>query len=123
MSKQSDYAINTDVKFPQGVKFDIGDVINANAHKWFNQTLVKVNDSVVRLGVLEGEFHFHKHDSEDELFYVLEGNLFLDIDGVTHELRPGQGFVVPKGVLHRTRAPDRVIVLMMADASVAPTGD
>jgi len=117
------YNIKTDVKYPPLAKLDIKDVIEANADKWFNQTLVKINDSVLRLGVLEGEFHFHKHDEEDELFYVIEGNLLLDVDDETHELGPGQGFVVPKGAIHRTRAPSRVVVLMAASAGVVPTGD
>ena len=123
MSEATKYNIKTDVKYPPLSKFDIKDVIDANMDKWFNQTLVQINDSVLRLGVLEGEFHFHKHDDEDELFYVVEGNLLLDVDDETHELGPGQGFVVPKGVVHRTRAPSRVVVLMAASAGVVPTGD
>ena len=123
MSEKTNYCIKTDIKYPPMTKFDINDVVNANQDKWFNQTLVQINDSVLRLGVFEGEFHFHKHDEEDELFYVVEGNLFLDVENATHELGPGQGFVVPKGVTHRTRAPSRVIVLMSANAGVVPTGD
>lgn len=117
------YTIKTDVKYPAMTKFDIADVIAANTDKWFNQTLVQVNDSVVRLGLLNGEFHWHKHEREDELFYVLDGVLLLDIGDQTHELAAGQGFVVPKGVMHRTRAPKPVKVLMMARAGVVPTGD
>lgn len=123
MSDHPQYNIKTDIKYPHLTKFDIGDVLGANNDHWFNQTLVKVNDSVVRLGRLEGEFHWHKHDNEDELFYVLEGELFLDLENETHPLTAGQGFVVPKGVKHRTRAPSPAIVLMMAGANVAPTGD
>lgn len=123
MNEKTAYNIKTDVKYPSLTKFDIKDVIDANKDKWFNQTLVQVNDSVVRLGVLEGEFHWHKHDDEDELFYVLEGSLKLDLEGATHDLGPGQGYVVPKGVMHRTRAAERVIVLMIASSGVEPTGD
>lgn len=123
MSETTKYNIRTDVKFPALVKFDIQDVIDACEDKWFNQTLVKVNDSVLRLGVLEGEFHWHKHDEEDELFYVVDGKLLIDVKEETHELRSGQGYVVPKGVMHRTRAPERVVVLMMASSGVTPTGD
>ncbi len=123
MSDQTTYHIRTDVKYPAMTKFDIADVIGANKEKWFNQTLVEVNDSVVRLGVLEGAFHFHKHDDEDELFYVLDGKLLLDVENETHELTAGQGYVVPKGVVHRTRAPEKVVVLMTASAGVRPTGD
>ena len=117
------YNIRTDVKYPAMAKFDIADVIAQNTDPWFNQTLVQVNDSVVRLGLLHGEFHWHKHDNEDELFFVLDGELLLDIDDTTHVLRAGQGFTVTKGVRHRTRAPTPVKVLMMALAGVVPTGD
>lgn len=117
------YNIRTDIKYPAGATFDIKEVIDANDEPWFNQTLVQVNDSVLRLGLLHGEFHWHKHDDEDELFFVLKGDLLLDIGEETHTLGPGQGFVVPKGELHRTRALQPVQVLMMATAGVVPTGD
>ena len=97
-------------------------------HKWYNQTLCKVNDSVVRLGVVEGEYHWHKHDQDDEFFYVVEGKLLIDVQqsGIQErsiELAPRQGFVVPKGVMHRTRAPERTVVLMFENAGVLPTGN
>jgi len=118
------YNIHTDVKYPQGMPFDVADVIAANEHPWFNQTLVQVNDSVVRLGLLHGEFHWHHHSDEDELFFVLQGQLLLDVEGQgTHTLGPGQGYCVPRGVEHRTRAAEPVQVLMMALAGVVPTGD
>lgn len=96
--------------------------------KWYNQTLCQVNDSVVRLGVVEGEYHWHKHDEEDEFFYVVEGKLLIDIEktngieGRTVELTPGQGFVVPKSVVHRTRALQRTVILMVENAGIIPTG-
>jgi mannose-6-phosphate isomerase-like protein (cupin superfamily) len=105
------------------------DVIDTNAlaascqHKWYNQTLCKVNDSVVRLGVVAGEYHWHKHDADDEFFYVAEGELLIDLGDRTVSLGPGQGFVVPKGVTHRTRAPKRTVMLMVENAGIIPTGD
>jgi mannose-6-phosphate isomerase-like protein (cupin superfamily) len=96
---------------------------DANTYKWFNQTLCRVNDSVVRLGVVEGEYHWHKHDADDEFFYVVEGALLIDLEGRTVELAPRQGFVVPKGVLHRTRAPRRTVILMVENAGIIPTGN
>jgi len=104
--------------------------------RWFNQTLCKVNDSVVRVGIIEGEYHWHKHDHDDEFFFVVDGKLLIDLedrspdqesfaDGVpgrTVELAPGQGFVVPKTVVHRTRAPQRTIILMVENAGIIPTG-
>jgi mannose-6-phosphate isomerase-like protein (cupin superfamily) len=92
-------------------------------YQWYNQTLCKVNDSIVRLGVIQGEYHWHKHDQEDEFFYVVEGQLLIDLEDKTVELSPRQGFVVPKGVMHRTRALQRTVILMMENAGIIPTGD
>lgn len=96
---------------------------DACTYKWYNQTLCQVNGSVVRLGVVQGEYHWHKHDNDDEFFYVVEGKLLIDLEGHTMELGPRQGTVVPKGVLHRTRAPQRTVILMVENAGIIPTGN
>jgi mannose-6-phosphate isomerase-like protein (cupin superfamily) len=123
MNDQQDYNINLDIKFGSLELIDIPSLIDATKERWSNQTLIKVNDSVVRLGVLHGEFHWHKHDREDEFFFVLSGRLMVDLEGETVALSPHQGFMVPKGVVHRTRAPERTAVLMVEQAWVKPTGD
>lgn len=117
------YAIHTDVKHQPLELLDIGRLADECAEPWWNQTLCRVNDCVARLGVLHGEFHWHQHEREDELFYVVEGKLLLDLEDRTVELGPRQGMVVPRGVVHRTRAPERTVVLMVEAASVVPTGD
>ena len=96
---------------------------DACTYKWYNQTLCQVNGSVVRLGVVQGEYHWHKHDDDDEFFYVVEGKLLIDLEGRTIELSPRQGTVVPKGVLHRTRALQRTVILMVENAGIIPTGN
>ena len=96
---------------------------DACTYKWYNQTLCQVNQSVLRLGVVEGEYHWHKHDADDEFFYVVEGRFLIDLEGRTVELAPRQGFVVPKGVLHRTRALERTVILMVENAGITPEGD
>ncbi|HNW42878.1 MAG TPA: cupin domain-containing protein [Elusimicrobiales bacterium] len=83
----------------------------------------KNSHCVVRLGIFDGEFHWHKHDAEDELFYVLEGRLLLDLEGQTLELLPNQGYTVPRTVLHRTRAREKTVVLMVEKNTVNPKGD
>ena len=95
----------------------------ACTYKWYNQTLCQVNDSVVRLGVIEGEYHWHKHDDDDEFFYVIEGRLLIDLEGRTVELAPRQGMVIPKGVRHCTRAPERTVILMFENKGIVPTGN
>jgi homogentisate 1,2-dioxygenase len=110
---------------------DVHAVPGANDFKWFNQTLCRVNDSVVRMAAIEGEYHWHKHDEDDEFFYVVDGELLIDIEGKsgtgvesrTVALRPGQGLVVPRTVLHRTRAPRRTTILMVENAGIIPTGN
>ena len=96
---------------------------DACTHKWYNQTLAQVNESVVRMAVIEGEYHWHKHDEDDEFFYVVEGMLLIDLEGRTMELAAGQGTVIPKGVVHRTRAPKRTVILMVENKGIIPTGD
>ena len=117
------YDIHTDVKYAPLELVEAGRLADECAQPWWNQTLSKVNDAVVRLGVFLGEFHWHKHDREDEFFYVVEGRLLLDLEGRTVTLEPRQGLMVPKGVLHRTRAQTRTVVLMVEAATVKPTGD
>ena len=102
---------------------DVPALVEACTDRWYNQTLCQVNDAVVRLGVMQGEYHWHKHDLEDEFFYVVEGWFLIDLEDLTVELAPGHGFVVPRGVTHRTRAPERTVVLMVENAGVVPTGD
>lgn len=117
----TDYDINLDVKFKQLELFDVLEFAGQQ-NPWWNQTLCQVNDSVVRLGVLEGDFHWHKHDNEDEFFYVLEGKLDIEYEGGKAELNPGQGIVIPRGVMHCPHAIGRTVVLMVEPATVIPTG-
>ena len=117
------YATYLDVRFPALSLVDVPVLVDACKDRWYNQTLCKVNDSVVRLGVMQGEYHWHKHDNDDEFFFVLEGHFIIDLEGRSVDLRQQQGFVVPKGVLHRTRAPERAIILMVETAAIVPTGD
>jgi hypothetical protein len=123
MPPQQPYSINLKPKFSPLELIDVQTLADACKETWFNQTLCRVNDCVVRLGVLHGEFHWHKHDREDEFFYVVDGHLLIDLEGRTVELAPKQGLTVPKGVEHRTRAPQRCVVLMIEGAGVVPTGD
>ena len=119
----TEYHIHTEVGFEPLELIDVQKLVADCEVDWFNQTLTRVNDCVVRLGILKGEFHWHKHDEEDEFFLVVEGKLLIDIDDRTIELGPRQGFTVPRGVEHRTRAPDRTVILMFEGAGVVPTGD
>ena len=117
------YATFLDVKLPPLSVVDVPALVSACTHPWYNQTLCRVNDSVVRLGVLQGEYHWHKHENDDEFFFVLDGHFIVDLEDRSVDLQKHEGFVVPKGVVHRTRAPDRTVILMVETSSIVPTGD
>jgi cupin superfamily acireductone dioxygenase involved in methionine salvage len=117
------YATYLNIRYPALALVDVPDLVASCNDRWYNQTLCQVNDSVIRLGVMQGEYHWHKHDNDDEFFFVLEGRFLIDLEGRSIELHPRQGFVVPKGVLHRTRAPERAVILMVENAGIVPTGD
>ena len=123
MGDQEPYSMHLDARYAALELIDIQELVEASTDPWYNQTLCQVNDCVVRLGVVQGEFHWHKHDNEDEFFYVVEGSFVIDLEDRTVELTPRQGFTVPKGVMHRPRAPERTVILMIEGAGVAPTGD
>jgi mannose-6-phosphate isomerase-like protein (cupin superfamily) len=118
-----EYNINLDVRFDALERIDIPTIVAECTEQWFNQTLTKVNDSVVRIGIVEGEFHWHKHDNDDEFFFVLEGQLLIDLEDRTIELNPQQGVTIPKGMMHRPRAPKKTVMLMMETSAIQPTGD
>jgi mannose-6-phosphate isomerase-like protein (cupin superfamily) len=117
------YATHLNVLCPPLELVDVPALVSACTDRWYNQTLCQVNDSVVRLGVIQGEYHWHSHERDDEFFFVVEGRLLIDLEGRTVELGPRQGFVVPRGVRHRTRAPEKTVILMVEPAGIVPTGD
>jgi len=117
------YVTHLDVRFPPLERIDVPALVRACTDQWYNQTLCRVNESVVRLGVVQGEYHWHKHDEDDEFFYVVEGRFLIDLPDRMVELGPGQGVVVPKGTMHRPRAPERTVILMVETAAIVPTGD
>ena len=117
------YATHLNILFPHLEEIDVLALARDVKDQWYNQTLCQVNGSVIRLGVMQGEYHWHKHDNDDEFFFCLQGELLVDLEGRTITLRPQQGVVVPRGVLHRTRAPRRCVILMVENVGIVPTGD
>ena len=118
------YDTHLDIRYGPLELVDIQSLVDGCTHPWYNQTLCKVNDSVVRLGVVQGEYHWHQHDHEDEFFYVVAGPLYIEVEGgPSVALEPGQAFTVPRGIVHRTRAPEKTTMLMFEGSGVRPTGD
>jgi len=123
MPNQYNYSTYLDIKYKNFEVIDVPEIVKNCKDKWYNQTLTKVNDSVVRIGIVEGEYHWHKHENDDEFFFVLEGKLFVDLEDKTIELNPQQGVTISKGVTHRTRAPKKTVMLMVETSKIQPTGD
>ncbi|HTY58531.1 MAG TPA: cupin domain-containing protein [Bacteroidota bacterium] len=123
MGKEYPYVTKLDVRFRHLEVIDIPAIVKQVKDRWYNETLTKVNGSVVRVGIVQGEYHWHKHDNDDEFFFVLEGKLYVDLEGRSIELGPGQGVTVPKGITHRTRAPGKTVMLMVETSAIEPTGD
>jgi mannose-6-phosphate isomerase-like protein (cupin superfamily) len=122
MSEKYDYNINLDIKYKHLELIDVPSIIAKCTEKWFNQALTQVNDSVVRIGIVQGEFHWHKHDNDDEFFFVLEGKLLIDLEDRTIELGSNQGVTISKGVMHRPRAPQKTVMLMVETSAIESTG-
>ena len=117
------YATHLDIKFAPLSVVDVPALVAECKERWYNQTLCRVNDSVIRLGVMQGEYHWHKHDKDDEFFFVLDGHFIIDLENRSIDLQRFEGFVVPRGVVHRTRAPERAVILMAESSAIVPTGD
>ena len=122
MSEKYPYNQRMDIKFDHQERNDVPKIIQECKDTWYNQTLTKVNGSVFRIGIVEGEYHWHRHDQEDEFFFVLEGMLLVDIEDRTFELGPHEGITVSKGLLHRTRAPHKTVMLMVETDTIDPLG-
>ena len=123
MKSEYPYTTNLEIKYDHLQVIDIPAIVSDCRDQWFNQSLTLVNDSVVRLGIIQGEYHWHKHDRDDEFFFVIAGELCIDFEDRKIVLKPQQGLTVTKGIMHRTRAIERTIILMIETKSIAPTGD
>ena len=123
MLEQYNYVTKLDIKFGHLEKIDVNQIVRECKDKWFNQSLTELNSSAVRLGIVEGEYHWHKHDNDDEFFFVLDGQLFIDLEDKTIVLNPNEGATITKGVMHKTRAPKKTVMLMVETREIVPTGD
>jgi len=123
MPKKYKYNQRMDIKYKHQEVIDVPQIVEECKENWFNQTLTKVNDSVARIGIVEGEYHWHKHEDDDEFFFVLSGKLYIDLEDRTIELNPNQGTTISKGVLHRPRAPKKTVMLMVETDAIDPIGN
>ena len=123
MTDKPNYNFNMDLKYDYLQKISVPEIVENNKEKWMNQSLCKVNDSVLRLGIFEGEFHWHKHDDDDEAFFILNGSLEIETEKGNFHLNEQEGVCIPKGVQHRPIAKKKTIVLMVENLGIKPAGD
>ena len=123
MAEKTDYILKMDIKYDYLQKIDVPDIVKNCKAKWFNQSLCLVNGSVLRLGIFEGEFHMHKHEHDDEVFFVLNGSIVIETEKGNFTLKEQEGVCIPKGILHRPIAKEKAIVLMIENQGIKPTGD
>lgn len=123
MSDTYPYVTRLDIAFEHLSRIDVNQLVADCTDKWFNMMLTQVNDSVIRLGIVEGEYHWHKHDNDDEFFFILSGQLLIDLEERTIELNPFQGVTITRGIRHRPRAPKKTVMLMVETSAIQPTGD
>jgi len=121
---EQDYAIHYEPLFTTLQTMDVQALIDRVEEPWYNQTLIQIGEVLVRLGVMQGEFHWHSHAEQDEFFFVLDGLFRIELDDADAvELGPRQAFSVPAGMRHRLVVPIRSAVLMIEKAGVVATGD
>jgi mannose-6-phosphate isomerase-like protein (cupin superfamily) len=98
------YIVRLDLQFPYLNRSDAPGLVDAATDIWFSERLCRVKGSVGRLGATYGEARWHTHELEDEFVYCMEGEFLIEFYDRTITLHARQGFVIPKGVVHRTRA-------------------
>jgi mannose-6-phosphate isomerase-like protein (cupin superfamily) len=91
--------------------------------QWSPKIVAELNGQHVKLAKLEGEFEWHHHDNEDELFFVIKGNLLVHFRDRTIELGPGEMLVIPKGVEHKPEAHEEVHLAFFEPAGTLNTGE
>ena len=90
---------------------------------WSPKVIGRVNDQYIKIAKVLGEFVWHKHDDEDELFYIVKGRLRIEYEAHTALLEAGQFTIVPKAVMHRPVAPEECWLVLIEPVATKHTGD
>lgn len=104
-------------------KVNIADKFSQFSQYWTPHIIGELNNQHVKIAKVKGDFVSHKHDKEDELFFVVHGTLFMELETETIQLNPGELIIIPKGTLHRPYAPDEAHILLFEPATTLNTGD
>jgi mannose-6-phosphate isomerase-like protein (cupin superfamily) len=104
-------------------KVNLSEKLKTFDEYWSPKIVGELNNQMVKIAKLKGEFVMHQHEQEDELFYVIAGQLFIEMEAKTIELNAGEFVIIPKGVLHKPYAPEEVSIMLFEPASTLNTGD
>lgn len=104
-------------------KVNIHEKLNLFSDHWNPRVIGELNGQQVKAVKLMGEFHFHHHDHEDELFFVIKGTLKMEFSDKTVVINPGEFIIVPRGVEHKPVADEEVELLLFEPASTLNTGN
>lgn len=104
-------------------KVNLQEKLNTFSEHWTPKVIGELNHQHVKIAKFKGEFVMHHHEQEDELFYVIAGQLFIELSDKILELHPGEFVIIPKGVAHKPYAPEEVSVLLFEPASTLNTGN
>lgn len=104
-------------------KVNLADKLNTFSDYWSPKILGELNSQLVKVAKFKGEFVMHHHDHEDELFYVIAGELFIELKDKTLHLNAGEFVIIPKGVEHKPYAPEEVHVMLFEPAATLNTGN
>ncbi|MBL4606179.1 MAG: cupin domain-containing protein [Flavobacteriaceae bacterium] len=102
---------------------NIQEKFNLFSDQWSPKKVGELNGQQILLAKIQGEFVFHKHDDEDEMFLVMKGQLVLELRERTVTLNEGEFFIVPKGVEHKPIAKEETHLLLFEPLSTKHTGD
>lgn len=105
------------------IKVNLKEKLKTFNEYWAPKIVGELNNQFVKVAKFKGEFVMHKHKEEDELFYVIDGKLFIELVDKTLELKTGEFVVIPKGVEHKPYAPEEVSVMLFEPASTLNTGN
>ena len=104
-------------------KVNLNNALSSIKEYWSPLIIEELNGQMLKLAKLKGEFSWHKHDDEDELFYVLKGQLTIELEKNKIELNEGETITIPRGTMHRPVANEEVHVLLFEPATTINTGN
>lgn len=104
-------------------KVNIQSKLNEISDFWNPKIVGEMNGQFIKLAKFKGNFVRHKHEQEDELFFVISGTLYIELTDKTHQLNPGDFIIIPKGTQHKPYAPEIVEVMLFEPGSTINTGD